>query len=75
MTWREFFMKVFCEGDQPSFSRVFSGFIICFSLGWVTAIVRHGHALPDFAGLSLFIGTVYGIKQLANAANAIGGPK
>jgi hypothetical protein len=67
--WARPFMRgVFSEADgTPSFSRVATGFTLAFALGWVTSIVWHGHALPDFAGLALFVGTLYGSNKLAGA--------
>jgi len=64
----EFWKKVFSESDgTPSFSRVASGFLVCFAAGWVTHLVWHNHVLPEFAGLSLFIGTLYGANKIGNA--------
>ena len=54
------------ESGTPSFSRVFTGLIVSFACGWVTELVLHNHALPDFAGLALFIGTLYGVNRVGN---------
>jgi hypothetical protein len=63
----DFWKKVFSEPDgTPSFSRVATGFLVCFAAGWVTHLVLHNHNLPDFAGLALFIGTLYGANQIRN---------
>jgi hypothetical protein len=63
-----FWKGVFSEVDgTPSFSRVSTGLIVSFACGWVTAIVRHNHALPDLAGLALFVGTLYGANVIKNA--------
>jgi len=62
-----FWRGVFSDGDQPSFSRVASGLIVAFSCGWVSHIVWHNHSLPDFAGLALFIGTLYGLNRATAA--------
>lgn len=64
-----FWRGVFSDGDQPSFSRVASGAVVFFALGWVTHIVWRSHALPDFGGLALFIGTLYGLNVAGNAIN------
>jgi hypothetical protein len=65
--WDKPFLRgIFCEEDgSPSFSRLATGFMLAFELGWVTDIVIRTHALPDFAGLALFIGTLYGTNRLA----------
>ncbi len=64
---KPFWKGVFSETDgTPSFSRVATGFIVAFSLGWVTHLVWHNHSLPDFAGLALFIGTLYGANVAKN---------
>jgi hypothetical protein len=66
---KEFIMGVFSDSGQPSFSRVATGLIVAFSCGWVTHIVWHSHTLPDFAGLALFIGTLYGANIAGNVLN------
>jgi hypothetical protein len=59
-----FFKGVFSESDgTPSFSRLFTGLVVAFSMGWVTSIVKATHALPDFLSLSLLIGTLYGLNK------------
>ncbi len=64
---KPFWVWVFCEQDgTPSFSRVATGIIVAFALGWVTRIVCKSNILPDFAGLSLFVTVLYG----ANVARA-----
>lgn len=63
-----FWRGVFSESDgTPSFSRIATGVVVAFAVGWVTELVRHTHALPDFAGLSCFIGTLYGVNKISNA--------
>lgn len=63
-----FWRGVFSEVDgTPSFSRVATGLIVAFSLGWVTALVRTNHSLPDFGGLVLFIGALYGVNKISAA--------
>jgi hypothetical protein len=70
---QNFWKGVFSEPDgTPSFSRVATGFLVCFAAGWVTHLVWHNHALPEFAGLALFIGTLYSANQIRNGW---GGPK
>jgi hypothetical protein len=62
-----FWRGVFSDGDTPSFSRVATGFVVAFSLGWVSHIVWRTHALPDFTGLALFVGTLYGLNRVTAA--------
>ena len=65
---QEFCRGVFSESDgTPSFSRVATGLIVAFALGWVTHLVWHNHALPDFGGLVLFIGALYSVNKITAA--------
>lgn len=65
---RSFWRGVFSESDgAPSFSRVATAVVVAFAVGWTTALVRLNHALPDFAGLSCFIGTLYGVNKISGA--------
>lgn len=70
MAW---WSAVFSEGPDghPSFSRVATAVLVSFSMGWVTHIVWETHALPDFAGLALLIGTLYGLNQAKEVANKV----
>jgi len=63
-----FMAGVFSEKDgTPSFSRIGAGMALAFMCGWITDIVRHTHALPDFGGAALFISTLYGLNLAAKA--------
>jgi len=63
-----FWRSVFSESDgTPSFSRVATAVIVGFSMGWVTALVRLNHQLPDFGGLVLLIGALYGVNKFSGA--------
>lgn len=63
-----FWRGVFSESDgTPSFSRIATGVAVAFAVGWVTELVLRLHTLPDFAGLSCFIGTLYGVNKISNA--------
>lgn len=67
----KFWRGVFSDADgTPSFSRVASGFALCFACGWITAVVLKHYALPDFAGISMFVGTLYGINKVGGLAQA-----
>jgi len=66
-----FWRGVFSEPDgSPSFSRVATAVIVAFATGWVTALVRLNHQLPDFGGLVLLIGTLYGVNKVAGAVGS-----
>ena len=70
-----FWRSVFSEPDgTPSFSRIATAVIVGFSMGWVTALVRLNHQLPDFGGLVLLIGTLYGVNKFSGAIGSRGGP-
>jgi len=61
-----FWKGVFSEADgTPSFSRVATGLLVAFVCGWVTHLVWHNNALPDFAGIALLIGTLYGLNKFS----------
>jgi hypothetical protein len=63
---------LFCEPNgKHSFSRVATAVLIVFALIWVTRLVEHNHAFPDFTGLCFFIGTIYGLNKLGAAASSI----
>jgi hypothetical protein len=63
-----FWRGVFSETDgTPSFSRIATSVFVAFSVGWITALVERTHSLPDFAGLSCFVGTLYGVNKISNA--------
>jgi hypothetical protein len=63
-----FWRGVFSESDgTPSFSRIATAVVVAFSVGWVTELVGRMHSLPDFAGLSCFIGTLYGVNKISTA--------
>jgi hypothetical protein len=64
---RPFWAWVFCENDgTPSFSRVGTAVILAFACGWISAVVRWTHSLPEFAGVSLFVTILYGANKLSS---------
>lgn len=76
MNAKEFWQKALSEADGvPSFSRVTTGVLVICAAGWVTHLVLHNHALPDFGGLSLFLGTLYGLNKVATAMDSLNGPR
>lgn len=65
---RPFWLWVFSESDgTPSFARVVTAMLCAAAVGWVSAVVIKTHALPDFAGLALFISVLYGGNKFATA--------
>jgi len=75
MKFWTFMAGVFSDNGTPSFSRVGAGLALAFACGWVTAIVCNSHALPDFTGLTLFIGALYGANIAGNAFRKPGPPQ
>jgi hypothetical protein len=62
----KFLRELFSEPDgKASLSRLLTFVAVFFAMAWVTIIVRHEYKMPEFAGLSLFVGTLYGINQVS----------
>jgi len=72
---KAFWTAVFSDGGIPSWSRIASGAIVAFGLGWISFLVIANRAMPDLSGIALLIGTPYGINVAGKAAAMIGGPK
>jgi|SRR6266567_3026881 len=69
---RPFWAWAFSEADgTASFTRIATGFILVFACAWVTAIVIKNRVLPDFNGLSIFVGTLYGLNRASAVAAAV----
>jgi hypothetical protein len=67
-----FLKSVFSEPDEKgSFTRIATALLILAALGWVTRLVWINHALPDFGGITLFVGTLYGLNKAGTLANTI----
>jgi hypothetical protein len=64
-----FLKQAFSDGDQASSSRIMSAVCSLASIGWITHIVLHSHALPDVATL----GGVTAFSTAHYAANKIAG--
>ncbi len=60
---KTYLQQLFSESGAASFSRLGSSLALCFSCGWVTYIVWSTRALPGLEGLTLFIGTLYGLGK------------
>lgn len=66
--------RLFQEADgKPSWGRLGSATTLGFALFWVTRLVDHNHALPDLGGLSLLIGTLYGLSAAKATVGALNG--
>jgi hypothetical protein len=67
-----FAKSAFSESDgKASFTRIATAGLIAFALVWVTRLVWINHALPDFGGLTIFIGTLYGLNKASALATSI----
>jgi hypothetical protein len=67
-TAARFWRGVFSEADgSPSFSRIATAVVVAFAVGWTSELVRLNHALPDFGGMTCFVGTLYGVNKLSAA--------
>jgi hypothetical protein len=74
----KFLREAFSEADGTgSMTRFLTGVIVLFELGWVSyLVVKHG-ALPDFGGLVIFGGFLYGLNKASavtqNVTSSIAG--
>lgn len=62
----KFLKLLFAAEPGASFSRVATFIALNFSCVWVTHLVWHNHALPDFGGLTLFVGSMYGMGKASD---------
>ena len=70
---KPFWKWVFCETDgTPSFARVSTAVTLAFVLGWITAIVRSSHAIPELGGPTMFLSALYGVNKFASAVQRNG---
>jgi len=70
---KQFLIGVFSDNEQPSFSRIASGVLVVFAVGWVTAVVVHTKNLPDpseLLALGGFITLFYGANRLTQGIGA-----
>lgn len=58
-----FLHQLFSESGQASFSRAGSCLALVCACGWISYIVWTTRALPGLEGLTLFIGTLYGLGK------------
>jgi len=62
----KFLKLLFAAEPGASFSRVATFIALLFSCSWVTHLVWYNHQLPDFSGLTLFVGSLYGMGKAAD---------
>ncbi len=68
-----FFLQLFSESGEASFSRTGSFLSLLFSCGWVSYIVWRTHALPSFEGLTFFIVSLYGLGKAGETLQRLTG--
>jgi hypothetical protein len=67
---KKFWLQVFTDHGEGSFSRVATTVTLAFCLFWTTYLVMVNRALPDFGGMSIFLGILYGVNKAATVATA-----
>ena len=70
-----FLEQLFSESGQASFSRVGTFVALISACIWVSRIVWKTGALPGLEGLTLFIGTLYGLGKVGETIAKVMGPK
>lgn len=69
-----FWRNVFSESEnEPSLSRVGTGFMILMAAVWITRIVWITNAIPDLQGVVFLICSLYAINKAPDIANAVRG--
>jgi hypothetical protein len=68
-----FFKQLFSDQPGASFGRFGSFLALLAGIVWVTDIVWHTKALPDFSGLTFFIGSLYVLGKGVGTVRAIFG--
>lgn len=69
----EYLKDLFSEKSTASFGRVGAGVALVSTIGWVSWVVYKTNALPELGGVSLFIGTLYGLSKAGSVAQAFSG--
>lgn len=64
------FKDLFSESSVASFGRVGAMMALMASIGWGTWVVYKTSIIPDLAGVSLFIGTLYGLSKAGSVVTA-----
>jgi hypothetical protein len=71
----DFLRQLFSESGVASFSRTGAFIALIFSCLWVTYVVWHNGSLPGLDGLSIFIGTLYGLGKAGETVQQVLGKK
>lgn len=58
-----FIKNLFSESGEASFGRFGAFLALLASISWVSWVVYKNSAIPDLGGVSLFIGTLYGLSK------------
>lgn len=69
----QYLKDLFSESSTASFGRVGAGIALIASIGWVSWVVFKTNVVPDLGGVSLFIGTLYGLSKAGSVAQAFSG--
>jgi hypothetical protein len=72
---RNFLRELFSESGTASFSRLGTFVALISGCIWVSRIVWKTGALPGLEGLTLFIGTLYGLGKAGETVARVLGPK
>lgn len=59
---KAFWRRAITDRGEPSISRICTLLIVNFSCVWISVMVAHNFIFPDFGGLSIFVGTLYGLS-------------
>jgi len=65
-----FLQALFSDSGAASFGRIAAAIALCASIFWVTLIVQKTNTLPDFSGITFFIGFLYGISKVGEAVKS-----
>ena len=68
-----FLRDLFSESSTASFGRVGAGIALVASIMWISWVVYKSSAIPDLGGVSLFIGTLYGLSAAKSTVKAFSG--
>ena len=60
---RKFLKNLFSESGEVSFGRIGAYHALVAALVWVSYVVFTTKVIPDLGGISLFIGTLYGLSK------------
>lgn len=69
----EWIKNMFSSNSTASFGRVGSLIALLSSIVWVSWVVYNKQAIPDLGGVSLFIGTLYGLSKAGETMTNIKG--